>query len=373
MIARLFPIPDVSRLEALLLRMLLAFALFHFLPASLNQTTQPHPVGLAHWFDLTWLSEPSRYEFYRSLFIALLFAYVSGLWLSILLPLLTLLHVLPYTLINSQGHAHHGYQILSLTLLGLSIAAICNRQRRAAVPPARGGALSTWFLPLAGILAASRLFRLWLESAWQADLAQAVSSLEPVNALRLMTLANLLVFIAMGLMLRHFLSRDPAYGSREPTARSNAWQLLAGQIMIAGCYLVSVCTKMIKSDGEWILNSHYVALDFVKTTRQSFYSNLDPALQFDPPGVKLLMENEWLARGFFSGGLFLEALLFLAIGSRRLALVFGVMLILMHRAIMELMTLTFHTNEVAAALFFINVPFLIAAAANRFRKPRMVE
>lgn len=364
MISRLFPIPDVSRLEAFLLRVLFAFALIHFLPPSLNQTTQPVPVGLAHWFDLTWMADAESYRSYRALFYIAVFAYVSGLWLSVVLPVLTLLHVLPYTLINSQGHPHHGYQILSLTLLGLSIAAICTRSRE---PAPTSGALARWFLPAVGILAAARLFRMWLDSPANAALARMVADLEPVNALRVLTLSTLLVFVALCALLHLFLSRDPSFPRRQPNAMTNAWLLMAGQFMVAGSYLVSVCSKMVKSGGEWIMNSHYVALDFVKTTRQSYYSTLDPALQYDPPGVKLLLENEWLARAFFSGGLFLEALLMLTIGTRKPALICGVLLILMHRTIMELMTLTFHTNEAAAALFYVNVPFLLACAIYRLR------
>ena len=365
MIRRLFPIPAVGRTEAFLLRVLFGFALIHFFPAALTQTSQPVPVGLAHWFDLTWMSDANAYQPFRSLFFLLVFAYVSGLWLHVVLPALTLVHVLPYTLLNSQGHAHHGYQVLSLTLLGLSVAAIFTRSRE---QTATSGMLTRWFIPIVGILAAMRLFRIWLDSSANAALARAVADLEPVNALRLMTLGTLLVFAGICVLLHIFLSRDPAYAKRVPTDHASAWQLMAGQFMIAGSYLVSVCSKMVKSGGEWIMNSHYVALDFVKTTRQAYYTALDPALQYDPPGVRLLLENEWLARAFFSGGLVLEAVLIFAIGTRRVALVFGILLILMHRTIMELMTLTFHTNEAAVALFFVNVPFLLACLVQRFNR-----
>ncbi len=370
MMHRLFPIPAVSGTEAFLLRVLFGFALIHFFPTSITQTSQPVPVGLAHWFDLTWMADATAYQPFRSFFFLLVFAYVSGLWLYVVLPALTLVHVLPYTLLNSQGHAHHGYQVLSLTLLGLSVAAICTRSRES-VP--NSGILSRWFIPVVGILAAMRLFRIWLDSSANAALADMVADFEPVNALRLMTLATLLVFAGISVLLRIFLSRDPVYARRLPSAEANAWQLMAGQFMIAGSYLVSVCSKMVKSGGEWIMNSHYVALDFVKTTRQAYYTALDPALQYDPPGVRLLLENEWLARAFFSGGLLLETVLIFAIGTRKLALIFGILLILMHRTIMELMTLTFHTNEAAVALFFVNVPFLLAWVLRRFTRTQALQ
>lgn len=368
MLKRLFPTPNVSPLEAFLLRVLLAFALIHFLPPGLNQTTQPNPVGLAHWFDLTWLSHPEWYAWYRGMFFVAAFAYVSGLWLPVVLPVLTLLQILPYTLINSQGHPHHGYQILSLTLLGLSISAICTSKRD---PKAVAGNFVTrWFIPVVGIFAAARLFRWWLSSPLHESVARAVADWDPVNALRMVTMASLLVFLVLGFLLKHFLARDPACASRQPSDQTNAWQLMAGQLMISAAYLTSVCSKLAKSGGEWFMNSHYVALDFVKTTRQSYYTSLDPALQFDPPGVKLLLENEWLARAFFSGGVILEVVLLFAIGTRKFAFVLGVLTILMHRSIMALMTLTFHTHETAVALFFVNIPFLLAWLVQRNeRKP----
>lgn len=369
MLKRLFPVPNVSALEAFLLRMLLAFALIHFLPPGLNQATQPSPVGLAHWFDLTWLSNAQSYATYRSLFYAAAFAYSVGLWLPVTLPVLTLLHVLPYTLINSQGHPHHGYQILSLTLLGLSISAICTSRRSKGT--AKGHFVARWFIPVVGIFAASRLFQWWITSPPHEALARAVADWDPVNALRAVTLASLLVFVLFSLLLKQFLARDPAFPSRQPSDSTNAWQLMTGQLMISAAYLTSVCSKLYKSGGDWIMNSHYVALDFVKTTRQSYYSSLDPALQFDPPGVKLLLENEWLARAFFSGGLVLEVALLFAIGTRKFAFVLGVLTILMHRSIMALMTLTFHTHETAVALFFVNVPFLLAWLIQRNRKPSL--
>ena len=49
---------------------------------------QPHPVGLAHFFDLTWLSDPEIIG-YRGVLYLLLLVYASGWFLPIVLPLLT--------------------------------------------------------------------------------------------------------------------------------------------------------------------------------------------------------------------------------------------------------------------------------------------
>ena len=285
-LAALFPMPSVSMLEAVLTRAVLACVLWHFFPLQMEQTTQPMPVGLAHWFDLTWLSDAATYHSYRLGFLAALIWYVSGLALPLALPVMTLLHVLPYTLFNSQAHPHHGYQIMSLALLGMSVAAI--------------------------VLALKN------QAGW----------------------------------LR-------------PSAVLNAWLLLSAQLMIGGAYLISVCSKMILSRGMWFFNSHYVALDFVKTARQNYYSTLAPALQFDPPGVVWLLNHANLARLFFGGGVVLEAALWLAIGTRRLSLLMGVAVIAMHESIQAMMGLTFYTHEAMVAVFFINVPYWLSRLAGR--------
>ena len=80
-------------------------------------STQPHPAGLAHFIDLTWLSDPLNFSVYRSAIYVLLLLYVGGLMLAVVLPALALGHVLVFTLYNSQGYTHHGFQIVSLTLV----------------------------------------------------------------------------------------------------------------------------------------------------------------------------------------------------------------------------------------------------------------
>ena len=375
----LFPIPKVSQTEAWLLRVLFAFALIHFLPPTITQTTQPVPVGLAHFFDLTWMANAESYAAFRALFYIVAFAYASGRWLVVSLPLLTILHVLPYTLINSQAHPHHGYQVLSLTLLALSVAVVCTSIRArlrgetssAIATPKSNPIVEVWVLPIVAIFAAGRLFRIWLASGLHESIASwCTTHFDPVNALRLVTVASLVVFILLAVILRRF-TEPRGNGEGMPGPETNAWQLMAGQLAIAGAYVTSVCSKLLKSGGDWFINSHNVALDFVKTTRQSYYSGLDPALKFDPPGVAFLLNHEWFARAFFSSGVIMEVVILFAIGTRRFAFLIGILMIFMHRAIMTLMTLTFHTNEAALALFYVNVPFLVAWLMERNKKPAL--
>lgn len=349
----LFPIPNVSQLEAFLARVFLAAVLHRFLPIGMEQVSQPVPVGLAHLVDLTWLANPKAYAVYHFVFLMAAFIYASGLMLHITLPVLTLLQLLPFTLLNSQGHPHHGYQIISLAMLGMSVVAVAQWLKGNGQPwPGLGRALAV----KAGAAAATLILGWSMAVNGPCEMLSHLAG-EPFGEdgpSWVYSLIRIAVFLLLSWPLSWLVAR------RQPTAIMNASLLMAGQFMIAGAYLVSVCSKMKMSKGQWLFNSQYVALDFVKTTRQSYYSALDPKFAHDPAGVVFLMSHENLARLFFGGGVVLETILIVAVGTRWLALVFGVALVIMHGTIEELMTLRFPTNEYMDTLFFINVPFLVA-------------
>ena len=116
LLAGFFSPPKVTPLEGFLLRVFFAVVVAYTFRFEVPFSTQPHPTGLAHFFDLTWLSNPASYSIFRGVIYFLLFLYAAGVLLPITLPLLALGHVLAFTLYNSQGYTHHGFQIVSLTL-----------------------------------------------------------------------------------------------------------------------------------------------------------------------------------------------------------------------------------------------------------------
>ena len=94
---------------------------------------QPYPSGLARLVDLTWIHSltgidlpfydggKGLHETFVLLGAVLCAAYASGRGLLVVLPLLTLLHIIPRTLSNSQGFTHHGVQLVSQVLLVQSL------------------------------------------------------------------------------------------------------------------------------------------------------------------------------------------------------------------------------------------------------------
>ena len=122
--AGFFSLPTVSSLEGFFLRLLFGVVVASTLSLQVPFHDQPHPVGLARFFDLTWLSDPEKLSAYRGLLYLLLLVYASGWLLPIVLPLLAVAYSLMFTLYNSQGYTHHGYQIIGLTLLVQAVTVV---------------------------------------------------------------------------------------------------------------------------------------------------------------------------------------------------------------------------------------------------------
>lgn len=289
-------LPQVSSLEGLLSRFFFAFFLLYTLRLSIDYTQEPHPVGLLkilHAFNdertwLTWLADPDVWSTYRHIFAALLVLYTLGVALPVVLPVLAVMHVLPFTLYNSQGFTHHGYQIVSCTLIIQAFAVLWQTTRRGA------------------------------------------QSLTP------------------------------------PDQQLRSWMLVNAQVILTGMYFISVFTKMDNSGGMWLWNSNNVALDMIKTARQSYLNNFDPAFAGNPPEAIWMLEHPWLSRLFFGSGLFLEFFCILAIGHRWLGFIIGVSLLAMHRSIDWLMGgVAFINNEFLAFIFLVNLPFLLSWPLDR--------
>lgn len=284
--AGFFSLPTVSSLEGLFLRLLFGIVIASTLSLQVPFHDQPHPVGLARFFDLTWLSDPPKLSAYRTALYLLLFVYASGWFLPVVLPLLAVGYSLMFTLYNSQAYTHHGYQIISLTLLVQAVTVV-------------------YYSVLKGL------------------------RLQP------------------------------------PDALLNSWLLVQSQVVVTGTYLVSFLTKLFASGGMWFWNAHFIALDMIKTQRQHYFSRFNPADLGDPPEAIWLLEHPWMARGLFASGVVLEAIAFFALASRRLGLVIGVGLILMHRSVSMLMGLRFQNNEMLSAIFLIGIPYFLARCLER--------
>jgi hypothetical protein len=105
-------------------RLFFAVLINWMMPSGFAFTSQAKPTGLAHFVDLTFLSDPTAMMWVRIVLGALSIPYVFALALPLVLPLMTLLHVMVFTFNNSQGYTHHGNQIISLILVAQSCVVV---------------------------------------------------------------------------------------------------------------------------------------------------------------------------------------------------------------------------------------------------------
>lgn len=281
-----FRLPAVSPLEGFFSRFLVAAVVFYSFRRDIPYEDADHPVGLLALleplgFSLNWLADPSHWQTYNYVLILVAALYISGFALPLVLPLMALMHILPFTFFNSQGYTHHGHQIVSLTLLAQATVAVY----------------------------------------------------AAIKDRRLLLL---------------------------PHARMRSWLMLQAQVVITGCYLVSVVTKMERSEGRWFANSNYIAVDMVKTHRQGYLNHFEPERLAEEQKARWFLERPHLSRLIFNSGVLLEAVCVFTIGNRLLGLFLGVALIAMHRSISELMGLNFINNELLVAIFLVGVPFGLA-------------
>ncbi|MEM0895287.1 MAG: hypothetical protein AAGJ79_00270 [Verrucomicrobiota bacterium] len=115
--------------EVFLMRLLFAVTIYYSLqfmlvgageskpPEILKNHMQKHPTGLAWIFDLTWMANEGVADVLRWVLVVALVVYVSGFLLPVSTLAVFLIHNAVFTLNNSQGAIHHGYQIITLPLL----------------------------------------------------------------------------------------------------------------------------------------------------------------------------------------------------------------------------------------------------------------
>lgn len=146
----------------------------------------------------------------------------------------------------------------------------------------------------------------------------------------------------------------------------NSLLLYFSQCAIVSVYVTSAITKLGKSGGRWLLDSHYFAKSIQKVWRQHQYD--DPTTgEFTgvSPSAAWLAEHPMTARLLFSPGLIFELFAFVLLWNRKWAFWFGAALIGMHVNIGFIMKLYFPEFEALLSVFCVNVPFLLAWVLHR--------
>lgn len=144
------------------------------------------------------------------------------------------------------------------------------------------------------------------------------------------------------------------------------WAVYFSLQAIAGTYLLAALSKLIKSKGLWIFQSHHIVVEMQKTHWQNYYGKLEFTTKPEQlERMNFLLENPNFARLLMGSGLILEILAIFLLWNRLSALVIGAFLIALHLGIAFLMKLHFPHNEQLLFLFAINLPFWIMFLSKR--------
>jgi len=135
-------------------------------------------------------------------------------------------------------------------------------------------------------------------------------------------------------------------------------EVYVSQAAVAAIYLTTGITKLIRSEGTWLWQIRKIGVDLEKTWSQDYYNELAT----NAPGWAiwlrdLVTEKPMMAVLLFAPGLLAELFAFLGIYGRKLALLMGVLLVILHVGAIYVMRLEFQQNIAVLVIFFVNVPF----------------
>ncbi len=328
---------NVSPLEGFFLRLLFAGALIYTIrvTSQFNLPNEPHPVGLLkilHFLAdgsgvtdhsqcrtwLTWLADPDKFEIFRWCFVGVLVFYVAGIALPLVLPLASLMHILPYTLFGSQEYNYHGAAMISLVLLAQALTVLYDSiTRRCSFKP-------------------------------------------PDAKLRGWLLVQSMVIVTGAYFVSVIAKVDNSKGKWFQNSNN-------------------VALDMIKADRQTYYNQNKgpapdITPEDMKLVKEMGITDV----MFRPKSYPVqvvatwLLEHPWTSRILFSSGVLLEAICILAIGNRILAFIIGLSLIAFHRSIDALMGgVAFPFNELCDFIFLIGIPFGLAWSLERIKNVRV--
>ena len=150
--------------------------------------------------------------------------------------------------------------------------------------------------------------------------------------------------------------------------------LFYSQMAVVSIYVVSVVSKVDRSDGKWFAKSHYVGLHVVKAERDRYYAKLkDPAPNTEPApksieAARAALAHPNITRIVLGTGVLLELFAFVALYSRGASILIALGMLGFHRSIASLMSIYFHFNEMLLWIFLINVPFWIWWLVRKLQK-----
>lgn len=146
-----------------------------------------------------------------------------------------------------------------------------------------------------------------------------------------------------------------------PSHETGSRGMFYAQQTIVATYLVTGFYKIARSGIGWISDAQYFPLQLEKSTRMDYYNSLtdEAIVGMEQVIGSFLLEHPNLSRIFIGTGLLVEIGALLLLAGRWWGVGYGLLLIIFHLTISEVMHLTFQYNIFVIAIFFVNVPWLL--------------
>ena len=131
--------------------------------------------------------------------------------------------------------------------------------------------------------------------------------------------------------------------------------------MAASAYVVAGVTKLIVSGPGWIWDSPNLAIQILKIGYQHYYGDgTTMKLVHAERIMGMVIDHPHLTRLMLGAGLVAELVAFMALLNRKMGLLVGVSLVLMHIFVGYLMQLTFPLNTWIVMFYFVPLPFVLS-------------
>ncbi len=289
--------------------------------------TQPYPRSIAQFMDVTWINQSEHIPMVAGMLGVFLIIYLLGVAPVLSMAGLLFFQVCLGALENSQGNnVWHTTQIVAFAMLGLGGAAFVENLKSLR----QGG----W----AG-----------LRKHW----------------------ADRYRWLGYALKTPASWWRKGANELEIRQEESRSFSIYIVQQLIAVSYVVAGISKLWISKGLWVIDVQNIGLQFEKNRLLKYYQTLEQP-EVVPWATAFVNGHPTLTSWFFSIGLLLELICFVALFNRAFLALFGVGLVVMHLMIAMIMTLVFYYNEAVVGIFFVNVPFWLVWGWQRLTGRRKV-
>ncbi len=135
---------------------------------------------------------------------------------------------------------------------------------------------------------------------------------------------------------------------------------------IAAGYILSGLSKLLVSGFSWVTNSKYLSLQIIKSHYYNYLTYGNPeTLELGEKYALFAQHNSIVIESLLTASIILELFAWISIGNKKRALVYGILLMLMHTGIGILMDIKLVGISRPMFIFMVNPLFIVWVAALR--------